>query len=141
MIPTNLKKQKQNQITNPYSITDLIKLANVDHICKQQLHRSINVEELYTIYRNNIPKYFNFNEYIFKNNNTNYVIKLNDFPYDVEPDIIHYVLWLPNYDYTHDEIQNIINNEFIGYKDVVWFINSKKFRSVHSIYHAHVFVN
>ena len=135
------KQKLKNNTIIPYSIDDLINIANNDHICKKQMKRSKSVELDYSTYRNNLPYNYNFHEYIFKNStNTDYVIKLNDFPYNVESNIVHFVLWLQHTNYTHNAIQYIINEEFKGYTNVVWFINIPELRSIKTIYHAHVFV-
>ena len=105
------------------------------------MKRTESVELDYSVYRNSLPNDYNYHEYIFnENNTTNYVIKLNDFPYNVEDKIVHYVLWLPHINYTHNAIQEIINEEFKGYTKVVWFVNSPELRSIKTIYHVHVFV-
>ena len=115
-----------------YDLSDLIKIAGDDHICKQPMKRSFEVEKEYFKFR----KYYKFN-LIIKNK---YLIQLNDFPYNTEDSIIHYTLWLDNFEYSNIEIQQIINLEFKGYQNVVWFINSENLRSINSIYHVHIFI-
>jgi len=131
----------------PLTFLDLINIAGNDNICNQQLKRKPGIQEEY-------DKFRKFNNFDLKIDNLkidnlkidnlkidNYLIKLNDFPYNVEDNVTHYILWLDNFEYTHDEIQQIINFEFKEYPNIVWFINSKMFRSIHSIYHVHIFVN
>ena len=114
------------------NLSDLITIAGNDHICKQPMKRSFEVEREYLKFRKNGK--FNL---ILKNS---YLIQLNDFPYNVKDDIIHYTMWLDNFEYSNFEIQQIINFEFKGYQNVVWFINSENLRSVNNIYHVHIFV-
>ena len=66
---------------NKMNITDLINIAGTDNICKQQMKRKPAIEKEY--------RYSKMEPLIFK---TNFIIKLNDFPYNVEDNIIHYVL-------------------------------------------------
>ena len=113
---------------NKMNITDLINIAGTDNICKQQMKRKPDIEKAYL--------YNKMEPLIFK---TNFIIKLNDFPYNVEDNIIHYVLWL-NDIYPNNIIQDIINQEFKGYQSVIWWVNAENIRSIKNIYHAHVFV-
>ena len=135
------------KIKYPLDIPQLINIAGSKHICNIELKRTTEINLLYKKYRETIANNSKFDliKYIFnkdlnKLKPSDWVIKLNDFPYDTEKDIIHYVLWLPSIDYTEKSIQKIIDSEFSDYKNVVWFTNVPKLRSIKNIYHAHVFV-
>jgi len=139
------------ELDYPLNINQLKNIANKDHVCNTCLSRTQHVYEKYMNYLQNLKPDFDMYIHIFGTNNSNnsnnnnnsnnkWVITLNDFPYNVTPDIIHYVLWLPHENYSNEHIDIIINNAFKNYETKVWFINIPKYRSIKSIYHAHVFV-
>ena len=134
------------ELEYPLNINQLKNIEKNDHICNLCLSRTQTVYEKYMNHLNNLKPDFDMYTYIFGTNNSNsninnkWVITLNDFPYNVTPDIIHYVLWLPHENYSNEHIDIIINNAFNKYKTKVWFINIPKYRSIKNIYHAHVFV-
>jgi hypothetical protein len=64
-------------------------------------------------------------------------ITINKFPYNLEKDIFHYVLWFnSSEERSIQEIENVINR--INPKPV-WFINSVENRSVKTFFHVHIF--
>ena len=129
------------ELDYPLNINQLKNIANNDHVCNLCLSRTTEIYDKYMNYLQNLKPGFDMYRHIFgTNNNSKWVITLNDFPYNVTPDIIHYVLWLPHANYSNEHIDLIINNAFNKYETKVWFINIPQYRSINSIYHAHVFV-
>lgn len=107
------------------------------------LKRDIKIQELYK--SQDSFKIYNFKQKILKNNNE-YVLILNDFPYNISDDILHYVLWIKN-DNDHDfkfiqnkivklsrKLQLMYNYEF------VFSYNIKENKSIQDIVHWHVFI-
>ena len=67
-----------------------------------------------------------------------WVIKLNDFPYNLENDIFHYVLWFNSPEERNiDIIEKIINIYFD--KLSIWSINLIENRSNVRFFHVHIF--
>jgi len=110
-----------------------------NHICKIQMPRKEEVLNNYKKFRENLD-YEAFERSIFNVNiNSHYVITKNDFPYDIEPNICHYILWLKE-DQPLLEIEEIINNNFqINLKNLLYYRNSPENRSIASIVHYHIF--
>lgn len=73
----------------------------------------------------------------------NCVLLKNDFPYDVQNDIQHMVLWF-NPNQRSDMIQQVQLNEVISalelHHEVVYWENKPEIRSVGDIKHYHVFL-
>jgi len=132
-----------------YTFDDLVTIAGPSNMSMCNMDRTSDVQEKYVRTLQSRPSDFDFYTYIF-NNNEAWVIKLNDFPYNVCDGIDHYILWIRDCTMTLLEykvyIQNIINNELNIFNtlnesnNLVWFINSPEFRSVKSIFHAHIFI-
>ena len=80
---------------------------------------------------------------LFSNGNL-YTIKLALFPYDIETNVQHYILWFSpflKYKIYNDKnyIKKIINIHFKN-KNTVYFMNYHKNRSINKIPHYHIFV-
>ena len=80
---------------------------------------------------------------LFSNGNL-YTIKLALFPYDIENNVQHYILWFSpflKYKIYNDKnyIKKIINIHFKN-KNTVYFMNYHKNRSINKIPHYHIFV-
>ncbi|CAJ0646466.1 11215_t:CDS:2 [Entrophospora sp. SA101] len=74
----------------------------------------------------------------------NYSLKLNDFPYAIDPSITHYILWSklpfnPN-DNDNREVELFIKEKFGDNKEWLWFINPIRLQSIRSIHHGHIFI-
>lgn len=63
----------------------------------------------------------------------------NDFPYDLEPGIGHYVVWSAKGPLSQTELEEVARREAPG-RDFATFVNPPGLRSVHRIWHAHVLV-
>jgi len=87
-------------------------------------------------------------------NPSDYRILFNDWPYGIDPDITHLVVWTkflldddpitgfltPEH---HELIEKFVQETFcdkdgINRKDVIWFKNWKSLKSVHALEHFHV---
>jgi hypothetical protein len=69
------------------------------------------------------------------------VLLPNDFPYNFEDGIIHFILWKVGNVITDDEINDIINQEFNSgsrYSDYAVYINPSHLKSIPDIEHAHI---
>ena len=62
----------------------------------------------------------------------------NDFPYDLEPGIGHFLVWSIK-PLTKREVEDVARREAPG-RDFVTFVNPPGLRSVHRVWHAHVLV-
>ena len=67
-----------------------------------------------------------------------YNIVLNDFPYDLEKNIEHYVLWSRKR-LENDSIEKILKQEFKNL-NIVFFENPEYLKSIKDIFHIHIFV-
>ena len=110
-----------------------LKIYNIDNPPKVQLGRKEEIQKKYDIYNSNIQNRLNFLEKI-KNEiqKNNYYFHLNDFPYDVEDDIKHYLFWYNDEKYL---------NEFISKNKILtYWVNNKNNLSIKEIKHSHVFI-
>ena len=72
--------------------------------------------------------------------NLRYKITINRFPYDLEKNISHHILWIfPNHIILKKDIENIINT-FFGYKKFICYKNKIEVRSIKTIEHYHIFI-
>lgn len=128
---------------NWYNLKEYNKSLMVDNIFK----RKVEIQELY----DNSKKLTNQYEYICKNiiKDNLYVIVKNRFPYDIEDDIEHYLIWFnPKYYkswrrtiiYDNKYIENIINNNKLVNKSYIYFINGSNIQSIKNIQHIHIFM-
>ena len=102
----------------------------INHICTFQLKRNLENSTKYKLNGNPI----NLN---FIKSEKDWGIAINDFPYNLEKDITHYVLWFNSPDERSiQEIESIINR--ISPRPI-WFINSVENRSVKIYFHIHIF--
>lgn len=112
------------------------------------LYRSVEIQNKYSeILKKGIP---DLEKYLFCDDECIYKITNNDFPYYVEQNISHKVLWLnPKFtvndqmikkftDYSY--IDEIINKEAQG-KQYVYFRNLPNNSSIPTIIHYQVFIN
>jgi len=83
------------------------------------------------------PK-INTNNLTFESEDVYYIIKKNDFPYWLEPNIEHFVLWTSE-EFTKEHAGKIIHEKFPEY-DVIYFTNSPDKKSVKGVSHYQIFV-
>lgn len=117
------------------------------------LLRQKTVQDNYNNHKININvKNINIEDYIinkyFKDPNSKYYFTLNTFPYNLEDNIKHYIIWLNPIYYNDKQINfnNIKHIDFIKsiinvpYDDFIFFENNIQHRSVLGIRHIHVFI-
>ncbi len=119
------------------SFDDIKELIDKNHICKIQMPRKKEILNNYKKFRETLD-YEAFEKIIF-NSNKSYSIRKNDFPYDIEPNISHYILWIKDESLS---IEDIIFSSFkIDKKEnILWYRNLPENRSIKSIIHYHIFI-
>ena len=119
------------------SFYDIKELIDENHICKIQMPRKKEILNNYKKFRETLD-YEAFEKSIFEDNKS-YSIRKNDFPYDIEPNINHYILWIKDESLS---IEDIIYSSFkIDKKeDILWYRNSPENRSIKNIIHYHIFL-
>ena len=106
-----------------------------------RLSRSVDINQNYESYKRT---HTNTTQIIidrnFKNNDKTFSIELNNFPYDVEDNIEHFVLWInPNKEHeivNNTEIYKYIESHFEN--KVIYFENNINNRSI-NLRHFHIF--
>lgn len=109
--------------------------------------RTKNIENKYLEHKLELKnKNINLDNYItskYFKDNQKYVFVENQFPYNVDKNITHYLLWFNpnnnNYGITEKEIEEILNEILVG-KTYIYFENMEHNKSIKSIKHIHVFV-
>ena len=70
--------------------------------------------------------------------NNIYKLVKNTFPYDLDKEIDHWILWInPKNKLTFQEINNLLKNKF---RNFVYFSNLEKNKSIKTIEHYQIFV-
>lgn len=67
------------------------------------------------------------------------VFRENDFPYNLDEGIKHYLLW-SNQDLSPLDIEECIKEHTAGAIETLWFINPVQLKSIPELWHAHVMV-
>ena len=83
------------------------------------------------------PKYKREN-LTFESEDVYYVIRRNNFPYWLEPNIEHFVLWTSE-EFTREHVGKILNEKFPD-SDVIYFTNTPDRKTVKSVCHYQIFV-
>jgi len=117
------------------------------------LHRSIETQNAYDLHKQYLESInITISEYILSRYfisediiQQGWIIVRNDFPLNLEPNIIQLLLWIyPNKSFCDNEIYEIIhdyiNNNLFRTLDWIYFRNIPKFRSVPEIEHYHIFI-
>ena len=104
------------------------------YIIKYDLIRKDNIQKSYELYKsNNSLKNFKMN--IKKNIKKNgYIITENDFPYNLNNNVKHYIIWTNNDIF---KIKKILNKRFNNY---IFFRNLIENKSIKDIEHYHIFI-
>lgn len=101
--------------------------------------RKKSIQKQYDLYK----KEYNVYESIMRNFEfRDWILKKNMFPYDLEKNIQHYVLWIhPNITLSEELVEKILTIEGMkmGYEEMVYFENEKRHQSVPTIPHIQVF--
>ena len=112
---------------------DYLKQYNHEH----KLYRTPEVECIYTEHVKSLNG--QVHEYIMNNiiKSNKYIIVDNTFPYDLEENIEHNLLWVnPETVLSESDVEDIINEV---YSDNIYFRNIPKNQSVKGIVHYHIF--
>ena len=108
-----------------------------------QLSRKKEVEQNYISHKEKLKRdTINIHDYIKKNiiGDRKYVFTQNQFPYNLESNIQHDLLWInPELDLDIESIYKLISNEYKS-KKIVFFKNVSALQSIKSIIHYHIFV-
>lgn len=117
---------------------------NLDNPPQNFLVRNKETQTKYSDYLNSFKNIDNYLVNLLFKNNEEFVLRLNDFPYDCENNIEHFVLWInPNLNIQTKDIINYINvyinNIGKQNKDIIYFENLTKDKSIKSIRHFHLF--
>ena len=112
----NIYCKENNKIYYPLERNNIVK-KKYDNSKKSTLH---------TEYKENIRKNIL---------NHGYIITINNYPYNVEKNIIHNIIWCNK---NKDEIKNILD---CLYNEYVFFNNIQENKSIKDIEHYHIFVN
>ena len=105
----------------------------INNICTFQLKINLENSTKYNLYiLNKEPVNLDFIK-----SEKDWRISINNFPYNLEKDITHYLLWFNSPDERSiEEIESVINRIS---PTPVWFINSVENRSVKIYFHIHIF--
>lgn len=111
-----------------------------------QINRTKEIENKYNEHKLLLLKNkISIHDYIFKkyfNENCEYKFVNNEFPYNVDSNIEHILLWFnPNIKFKIDTeyIDNLLN-ELLFDKNYIYFENKDSNKSIKSIKHIHVFI-
>jgi len=110
------------------------------------IKRKKEIEEKYLLHKKKLKeKNINIEDYLnnllFKND-FKYVITNNDFPYNIEEDVQHKILWInPKYnDLFDDKLINKIITMRMKDKNYIYFENIETNKSIKTIKHYHIFI-
>lgn len=112
---------------------------------REAASRSTEVEEVYRKHREDLEKKgLTLCEYIDKklfSEEAFYVFVPNDYPYFLEEDMEHWILWInPSFAKpSKNKISKILEEE-LGEKDFLTFENAEENKSIPEIEHIHVFI-
>ena len=115
-----------------------------------KITRNINIQQEYDKFMKYIKdNNININDYIHKNflNGINVNFVENTFPYDIEDNCYHYIIWFDNQYFknlTNSVNENKIINNIVRSKfkdnEYIYFENLSGNKSIDSIKHFHVFI-
>ena len=132
-----------------YSCFNDIKKYNWNNPPNKSIVRRPDIEFLYKIHIKNLKnKNVNLKEYLidkfFKNNETQFVLIINEFPYWVEG-ATHWLLWFNPNNYKNNNInikeitEDLVKKNFPN-KEVVMYENNDDNKTIKDIKHTHIFV-
>jgi hypothetical protein len=106
------------------------------------LNRLPEIQQKYEIHKKEIN--MDINDYLknlfFNDSYDTYLLNGNRFPYNCEPNIKHMLLWInPKHNPPNQEINNYIEEIFKS-KNIIYFENIEKNKSVIGIRHFHIFI-
>ena len=114
---------------------------------KEKINRKSEIQDKYEYEKRIIKKKgLDYDKYILKKylNNKIYNLQPNKFPYDLQKNIKHYVLWLNpalKSKFIHNQkfIRSILK-EYIPDKQFIYYMNSYQNKSIKPIPHYQVFI-
>ena len=116
------------------SLIEFVRKFNLG-IRSQRLTRTPLMQKQYEDYKKGKDLHAHVMEKYLKH--TDYNISLNMFPFDIESNVSHYLLWIR--DNFKLDIDNYVNNYFNKKKAVI-FTNPQEWKSIPSVTHHHIFV-
>ena len=136
--------------TMPYS-WDFLKQFHFSNPPTSPFNRTEEVERSYMLHGAEIKKEGGVEPYLKKkylSSEVKYNMTHNNFPYDMEEGIIHYVIWFKLESFSDFNnpievskiIQKFKEDNSLEIQDTVFFQNIERLRSVPGIPHIHVFV-
>ena len=105
------------------------------------LKRNTQIQKLYDKY-NKTQQFEHFKKNMFSNKNKYFNFMLNNFPYDIDKNISHYLIFinpLIKNKISDFDIYKIIRQNYIKKKQIIIFENEPKNRSIKNIRHYHIF--
>jgi len=118
-----------------WSVEDIRRCCEPSHIIYEKIDR---LPEVLDAYKN--TKFSPID--IFGTLDEEWLFTLNNFPYYVEENVTHWVLWRQSPEQPENWIEfceEKIQERFKGY-EYVWFVNPDQFKSVPEFFHAHIFI-
>ena len=133
----------------PYS-WDFIKQFNFSNPPTSPFCRNDSVEKDYGRHGSEIKKSGGVEQYLkgkYLSGDIDFTMTLNNFPYDFQSGIVHYVIWFRlekfsdfnNPGAVKEIIRKYQEDNNVEFKDIVFFQNIERLRSVPGIPHIHVF--
>jgi len=121
---------------------NFLKQFNFNPPLNNQLKRSTQIQKKYDNYQKNPFNAIIFGRDLFYNNDILMFIK-NRFPYNVDDNIEHYILFINpklKKKFTDINIYKIIKQRYVRNNPFIVFENSPKNRSIKNITHYHIFI-
>lgn len=134
----------------PLDMETLRKIAGTDHLCTAEMGKLIDrspaTNEAYAAHKARLAAQgLSMKDYITKDvfsndlKNKPWVLTKNGFPYKVENDILHLIMWHNSPNRDMDGLKKIIEEVFQG-SDYTWFANAEELMSVPAFFHGQVFI-
>lgn len=134
-----------NEITQFYSIKTrqyIMKFKTIDIMSKKLIYKGkwkpLFKSRLYDKYNNDKMNYEEIlRQKIFEKTDSEIVIIINGYPFNLGPDLIQYVVWIRNKDPGIMTIQNIVESTYPN-TDYIIYENTYENKSIKSIIHYHL---
>jgi len=139
-----------DNVPPPLTMEILRKIAGKEHVCKAEegklIDRTPASKEAYEAHKARLAAQgISIKEYITKDVFSNdldskpWVLTKNAFPYKLESNIMHLVMWHNSPERNMEGLKAVIEEVFQG-SDYVWFANAEELMSVPVYFHGQVFV-
>lgn len=104
------------------------------------IHRSLEIQKKYEEDKGTPQQKLRLEKIKEDVEKTKYLLKENNFPYDISSNVDHYVFWFKG-DYTLEQAKQIcIREKCVSCSDIIIFVNDPSVKSVHKIGHYHIFI-